>query len=84
MRIKKSSELDKLKELNKTTDVLNKEYKDILSKPKVIKRIKNIVDKGNMEKAYVDQAKDYGLKFDNFANQVKKAPKACCQTVVKL
>ena len=70
----------KKRELNKTTDVLNKEYKDILSKPKVIKRIKNIVDKGNMEKAYVDQAKEL-LKVDNFAKKVKSI-KGGCQAVV--
>ena len=66
----------KKRELNKTTDVLNKEYKDILSKPKVIKRIKNIVDKGNMEKAYVDQAKEL-LKVDNFVKKVKSVPGGC-------
>jgi len=70
----------KKRELNKTTDVLNKEYKDILSKPKVIKRIKNIVDKGNMEKAYVDQAKEL-LTVDKFAKKVKSI-KGGCQAVV--
>ncbi len=37
--------------------MLADEYKDILSKPDVQKKIKNIIDKGNMEKTYLNQAK---------------------------
>jgi hypothetical protein len=47
----------KKRELGKTPKMLADEYKDILSKPDVQKRIKNIIDKGNMEKTYLNQAK---------------------------
>ena len=47
----------KEKELNKTPKMLVDEFEDILSKPDVQKRIKNIIDKGNMEKTYLNQAK---------------------------
>ena len=47
----------KKRELGKTPKMLADEYKDILSKPDVQKRIKNIIDKGNMEKTYINQAK---------------------------
>ena len=40
----------KKRELNKTTDVLNKEYKDILSKPKVIKELKILLIKAIWKK----------------------------------
>ena len=47
----------KKRELGKTPKMLADEYKDILSKPDVQKRIKNIIDKGSMEKTYLNQAK---------------------------
>ena len=54
----------KRKELGKTPKMLADEYKDILKKPDVQKRIKNIVNKGNMEKVYINQAKQL-LNFSN-------------------
>jgi len=54
----------KEKELGKTPKMLADEYKDILKKPDVQKRIKNIVNKGNMEKVYINQAKQL-LNFSN-------------------
>ena len=47
----------KNKELGKTPEMLADEFKDVLNKPDVQKRIENIISKGNMEKPYVDQAK---------------------------
>ena len=47
----------KKKELGKTPEMLADEFKDVLNKPDVQKRIENIISKGNMERSYVDQAK---------------------------
>ena len=47
----------KQRELNKTPKMIVDEFKDVLSKPAVRKRIKNIIDKGQMEKPYIRQSK---------------------------
>ena len=47
----------KKRELNKTPKMIADEFKDVLSKPAVRKRIKNIIDKGQMEKPYIKQSK---------------------------
>ena len=54
----------KNKELGKTPTMLADEFKDVLSKPSVQKRIKNIINKGKMEKVYIDQSKEL-LKFSD-------------------
>ena len=47
----------KERELNKTPKMIADEFKDVLSKPAVRKRIKNIIDKGKMETPYIRQSK---------------------------
>jgi len=47
----------KKRELNKTPKMLADEFKDVLSKPTVRKRIENIISKGKMETPYIRQSK---------------------------
>ena len=47
----------KEKELNKTPKMIADEFKDVLSKPSVRKRIENIISKGKMETPYIRQSK---------------------------
>ena len=54
----------KKRELGKTPKILADEYKDILNKPEVKKRIEKIIKGGKMEKAYINQAKQL-LNFSN-------------------
>ena len=54
----------KKRELGKTPKILADEYKDILNKPEVKKRIEKIIKNGKMEKAYINQAKQL-LNFSN-------------------
>ena len=47
----------KKRELNKTPKMIADEFKDVLSKPSVRKRIENIISKGKMETPYIRQSK---------------------------
>jgi hypothetical protein len=47
----------KKRELNKTPKMIADEFKDVLSKPAVRKRIENIIGKGKMETPYIKQSK---------------------------
>jgi len=47
----------KKRELNKTPKMIADEFKDVLSKPSVQKRIENIISKGKMETPYIKQSK---------------------------